>query len=432
MLKTTTTMAIAPVRLPMPLKPLSIIDISHVIHVCAYSTTRAQNYFSPNVTFSPQTRARAPSASMSPPPPSKRLRATNALAMPSTRPLTPSESLSHTEARRRARHPPLEVQPLPIIDPMRTGEVGALGRLDSELVLEPGYVNGASASASTAKAATHGKASGGGAVKLSQGSSAYVGVHRVRSRGRQRWRSMIAKTHLGYFDDEGDAADAVDRAHIVMYGEPKNFGEERYSNEDLAKWRSEDYGIEELLKEMPPPMGHLPGRRPRSNFKGVTCDNRAKKIKFKVELFHKGKQVSMGYFDDLREAARAYDMAALVSRGDNADTNFPFADYEHDGTIARLHTFNGDFERYRDTVVTRNRGPNGQKTSKYLGVRKFYHEHVGGNVTMKWRAELVVRHKRIDLGYFNTEEDAARAVDAARIENPPVRMKLLNFPAGYA
>jgi hypothetical protein len=142
--------------------------------------------------------------------------------------------------------------------------------------------------------------------------------------------------------------------------------------------------------------------------------------------------VSMGYFDDLREAARAYDMAALVSRGDNADTNFPFADYEHDGTIARLHTFNGDFEKYRDTVVTRNRGPNGQKTSKYLGVRKFYHEHVGGNVTMKWRAELVVRHKRIDLGYFNTEEDAARAVDAARIENPPVRMKLLNFPAGYA
>ena len=349
----------------------------------------------------------------------------------STRPLTPRESLSHTEARRRARHPPLEVRPLPIIDPMRTGEVGAIGRLDSELVLvhpapkvsgkssaRDGGATGAD-STTTTTTTTRGER---------QGSSAFAGVHRVRSRGRQRWRSMIAKTHLGYFDDERDAAEAVDRAHIVLYGVPKNFEGARYASADVAKWRLADYGLEDMLKEKPPPMGHLPGRRPRSNFKGVTCDNRATTLKYKVELFHKGKQVSMGYFDDLREAARAYDMAALVSRGDNADTNFPFADYEHDGTIARLHAFEGNFDQYRDTVVTRNRGPNSTKTSKYLGVRKFVHTHVGGSVTVKWRAEIVVRHKRFDLGYFTTEEDAARAVDGARKDNPPVKTKLLNFP----
>jgi len=51
-------MAIAPVRLPMPLKPLSIIDVSHVINIRAYSTTRAQKYLPKRYFLSSDSRSR--------------------------------------------------------------------------------------------------------------------------------------------------------------------------------------------------------------------------------------------------------------------------------------------------------------------------------------------------------------------------------------
>lgn len=345
--------------------------------------------------------------------PSTSKRAREVGSIETNRALSAKESLRATEARRHARHQPsLAAPPLPLIDHAYAAHFPSFGTLETFGTND------------VTKASERSRAG--------ERSSARVGVHKVQSGGRERWRAMLNKAHLGYFDDEDDAAEAYDRAHITMTGEAKNFDISKYDETSVARWRREDFTLADLLREQPPPSGHLPGKRPRSNHKGVTCDNRSKVIKYKVELFHQGRQVSLGYFDDLREAARAYDMGAIVSRGDKADINFPLADYEHDGTLERLRAYEGNFDAYRNSVVTRSRGPEkGEKTSKYRGVRRFMHQHADGTVTVKWRAELVVRHKRHDLGYHRTEDEAARAVDLARCDNPPVAVKFLNFPEEF-
>jgi hypothetical protein len=57
----------------------------------------------------------------------------------------------------------------------------------------------------------------------------------------------------------------------------------------------------------------------KSGFKGVSWSKRSRRWKSQIR---KGKVISLGYFDDPREAAKAYDSAALKLHGEFARLNF--------------------------------------------------------------------------------------------------------------
>lgn len=140
------------------------------------------------------------------------------------------------------------------------------------------------------------------------GLSSYKGVALVRASGR--WIAHIGhegkQSHLGVFASELSAAYAYDLAAREAFGEfaHTNFDTEP-PQEVLDAWRVEE------------------DRRPRasSGFKGVYRDRRAGR--WQAQIWVDGHNRTLGTFDDAAEAARAYDAAAMETRGMSARLNFP-------------------------------------------------------------------------------------------------------------
>ncbi|XP_040957568.1 AP2-like ethylene-responsive transcription factor At1g16060 [Gossypium hirsutum] len=128
------------------------------------------------------------------------------------------------------------------------------------------------------------------------------------------------------------------------------------------------------------------------------------KLSWNVTQKKKGKQ---GAYDDEEVAARAYDLAALKYWGTSTSTNFPISYYEKEIEIMQTVTKEEFLASLRRKSSGFSRG-----VSKYRGVAKHYY-HNG-----RWEARIgrEFGNKYLNLGSYNTQEEAARAYDIAAIK----------------
>ncbi|MBA0857779.1 hypothetical protein Goshw_017096 [Gossypium schwendimanii] len=128
------------------------------------------------------------------------------------------------------------------------------------------------------------------------------------------------------------------------------------------------------------------------------------KLSWNVTQKKKGKQ---GAYDDEEVAARAYDLAALKYWGTSTSTNFPLSYYEKEIEIMQTVTKEEFLASLRRKSSGFSRG-----VSKYRGVAKHYY-HNG-----RWEARIgrEFGNKYLNLGSYNTQEEAARAYDIAAIK----------------
>lgn len=112
--------------------------------------------------------------------------------------------------------------------------------------------------------------------------------------------------------------------------------------------------------------------------------------------------------DTEEEAARAFDRAAINKAGAAAATNFPIDDYKHEIDALRQVSVSELVATLRAKARR-----HGTQTSQYRGVSLL-------KQTGKWHGQINVGGKQLHLGFFNTEELAARAYDRAAIHKASV------------
>jgi hypothetical protein len=152
--------------------------------------------------------------------------------------------------------------------------------------------------------------------------SGFVGVGRAKK--DDKWRAQINKQHLGYFNDEHEAARAFDTAARRLRGDDAHGGR---PGSNRAKWfrlnfptegemkRAQNRGAL-LTKEDKAAAVAASEQQGPSKFVGVSWDKRTRK--WRAEIRHDGKTHNLGHFNVEREAARAFDTAARRLRGDDA------------------------------------------------------------------------------------------------------------------
>ncbi len=121
-----------------------------------------------------------------------------------------------------------------------------------------------------------------------------------------------------------------------------------------------------------------------SNYRGVCYDQKNKNWASHITI--EGRLRSLGSFNTQKEAAIQYDEAAFAEFGEFAELNFPKTDHSKDDF---------DIENYKTPAQKR-------KSSKFVGVNLY-------KGTEKWRSQISVDRKKIHLGYFKNEKDAAKA-----------------------
>ena len=264
--------------------------------------------------------------------------------------------------------------------------------------------------------------------KEAKGGSRFKGVY-VDKAVASKWKASIRlehkEVHLGYYENEEDAARAYDKASICAKGFPKNLAIESYADSELAAVRACEGDVEKLRAAMG--IGREAKNASRSSkHRGVCVEKKTGKWRAEIQI--NGRKESLGYHSNEHDAVAAYDRAAIVARGAlAARTNRPVEEYE--GEMATLLAFEGSFERYQATLQTKARRSN-QYSSPFRGVRRHEHAQKRGAVSVKWRAEITVEGKKKSLGYHATEREAAAAYDAFARTLPGFNQAWLNFPAG--
>jgi hypothetical protein len=206
-----------------------------------------------------------------------------------------------------------------------------------------------------------------------EGSSRYIGVAWDKAKSSFRvslWDPQTKRSrHVGSYASEEDAARAYDCAAVQARGPgaERNFPDE-------------------TISELPATVGE---ERKSSRYIGVIWHKT--NSSFRVQLSGPSKR-TIGYFASEEDAARAYDHAAVQARGPGAKRNFP------DEDISEPPVTVGEEQKQRSS-------------SRYIGVS-------WNKVRSAWTAQLKdpQTKRQQHIGYFASEEDAARAYDHAAVQ----------------
>ncbi|KAA6418672.1 MAG: pathogenesis-related genes transcriptional activator [Trebouxia sp. A1-2] len=246
-------------------------------------------------------------------------------------------------------------------------------------------------------------------------SSTFRGVYKRKF--DTKWRAEITagrrKRCLGSFASEREAAEAYDKAALTLRGPAAftNFPANHYASistrNEPVKGRS---GL--ALKD----------RR----FMGVTWCTSSQQFEARIWTRTGEEHQLVGMFETPEAAAHAYDQAALKMHGPEAYTNFllkPEAGGQRGaGGSGPRHVPSAGGTGLTVTVKASalNKAPTGKGSSKFRGVS--WHKD-----NMKWRATIFKGSKPVHIGYFDSQQDAARAYDqeAIRLRGPNTS---LNYP----
>ena len=143
-------------------------------------------------------------------------------------------------------------------------------------------------------------------------------------------------------------------------------------------------------------------KRNTSGYKGVSWSKDHKS--WEIYITENNKRKHLGFREDLIEAAKVYDIAAIKYHGEFASLNFP-DDIPTDLEI-----------KPRNKIIFRN------NTSGYRGVSF-------KRASKKWLAEFQLDGKKMNLGLFETPQEAARIYNQTAIKYLGEKAKLNDIPS---
>ena len=225
--------------------------------------------------------------------------------------------------------------------------------------------------------------------------SGYLGVRPSRKGAEKSWASTIRiegkYERLGSWTSAEEAAEAYDRAVLMYRGEKagRNFPKRRLRPADAAQLRSEAHQAYKARTSSK----HYGVVRTIRGWSSVVSDH------------------FLGCWQSEEKAAEACDRAMLFFGGPTERLNFPSR------RLAPASPSDLRLEDRRDRKKSSN-----AHTSHYLGV-----SYNPANGSRPWQVTLLSGHKRLTLGHWESETDAARVHDRAARYYMPGKLPL-NFP----